>query len=70
MRMGTAADFMWEGNPANGAFLKPLAINQYTFGCPAIFVGDEADEIAVIFVHRANTRSKGCLASINALRKL
>jgi len=61
---------MWEGNPANGAFLKPLAVNQDTFGCPTVFVGDEADEIAVIFVHRANTWSKGCLAAINALRKL
>ena len=53
--MCTAADFMREGNPANRAFLKTLAINQYAFGCPTIFVGDKADEIAVIFVHRANT---------------
>lgn len=55
VRMCTAADFMREGNPANRAFLKTLAINQYAFGCPTIFVGDKADEIAVIFVHRANT---------------
>ena len=70
MRMGTAADFMWEGNPANGAFLKPLAVNQDTFGCPTIFVGDKTDEIAVIFVHFTNALGKGCLTAINALRKL
>ena len=70
MRMGAAADLMRQGNAAHGPFCKAFAVDQYAFRCPAIFVSYKADEIAIIFVHRTDARSEGCLTAVAPFRKL
>ena len=58
MGMGAAANLMRQGNSAHGPFCKAFAVNQDAFRCPEIFVGDKADEIAIIFVDRKVGESK------------
>ena len=64
MCMGATADFMWKRNPANGPVRKFFAVYENTFGCPAIFIGDKADQIAVILIDGAYTRRKGRFTAI------
>ena len=70
MCMGAATDFMRQRNPAHWPFCKAFAVDQYAFGCSAIFVGHKTDEIAVILVNRTDTWGKGCLTAVAPLWKL
>ena len=70
MRMGSAADLMWQGNPAHRPIIKAFAVDEDAFRRPTVFVGHKADKIPIVFVCGAHARRKGRFAGISTIGEL
>ena len=70
MRMGSAADLMWQRDSAHRPIIKAFAVDEDALRRSTIFVRDKADKIPIIFVCGADARGKGRLAGIATIGEL
>ena len=61
--MGAAADFVGEADAADRAVLDVPRVDQDAFALLCAFVGDEADEVAVILSLAVQARREGRFAA-------
>ena len=70
MRVGSAADLMWQSDSAHRPIIKAFAVDEDAFRRSSVFVGHKADKIAIVFVCGAHPRGKGRLAGIATIGEL
>ena len=50
MRMGSAADLMWQSDSAHRPIIKAFAVDEDAFRRSSVFVGHKADQIPVVLL--------------------
>ena len=70
MRVGSAADLMWQGDSAHRPISKAFAVDQNALRRSTVFVGHKADKIPIVFVCGAHARGKGRFAGIATIGQL
>ena len=70
MRVGSAADLMWQRDSAHRPIIKAFAVDEDALRRSTIFVGHKADKIPIVFVYGAHARGKGRFAGIAPIGEL
>ena len=67
MRVSAARNLVRQCNAADRTIGKALAVDYYALRGTAILVGNETDQIAVIFIHRPHSWRKRRFAAVAAV---
>ena len=70
MRVGSAADLMWQSDSAHRPIIKAFAVDEDAFRRSTVFVGNKADQIPVVFVCGAHAWGERRFAGIATIGQL